>query len=122
MEDNENPNEYLYGLLSNLKRKDKFEEIKKIIKKGDEFNYKTIRKIFDTKNITTNCETGVTTIYSNKVKNFVPANPYYLESNIIGKIIEKPNHNINNDNYLFVDIGILSRDVKEIPFSLLIYS
>ena len=67
------------------------------------------------KNITTNCETGVTT--GNKVKNFVPANPYYLESNIIEKIIEKPNHNINNDNYLFVDIGILSRDVKDNKFS-----
>ena len=70
LESIENANEYLYGLINNLKMKQK-NDIQKIIKDKKKFDYAVIRNIFEGKTISTLCEKTISTLYSDKIQNFV---------------------------------------------------
>lgn len=111
----ENANEYLYGLLTNIKDKDKKQKLKTMIEDNKKFDYKTLRTIFKEKNLNVKIETPITTVYSKKLTNFVTANPFLLENELIGKITEKDNFNINNDNTLFVDTDKIKDSFNGIP-------
>ena len=115
LENIENANEYLYGLINNLRNESKKTVMKKIIKDKKNFDYTVIRNIFEGKTVSTLCEKTVSTLYSDKINLFVTANPFHLDDAIIGKVNEKEFFNINNDNNLFVDQDIINDNVNGVP-------
>ena len=55
LENIENANEYLYGLINNLRNESKKTVMKKIIKDKKNFDYTVIRNIFEGKTVSTLC-------------------------------------------------------------------